>query len=156
MFLGQLFCIKNYFCGRIIPYCFYKGQKSMGKYNKVLLKETGYISFVALGLSAIFQAIFLVLGKWDYTVFLGNLLSAGAMILNFFFMGISIEKALRLGEKDTKKIMWASQSIRNILLFAVIAIGAALPIFNTVAVIVPLFFPRIALFLRPYFDISPK
>ncbi len=123
----------------------------MGKYNKILLKETGYISFVTLGLSFILQAIFLVLGKWDYTVLLGNLLSAGVMILNFFFMGISIEKALKLGEKDTKKIMLASQSIRNILLFAVIALGAALSLFNTVTVIIPVFFPRLALFLKPYF-----
>ena len=123
----------------------------MGEYNKTLLEETRYIAFVSLGLSAILQTIFLMIGKWDYTVILGNILSVGAMTMNFFFMGISIEKALKLDEKDTKKIMLLSQSIRNILLFLVIAIGAALPTFNTVAVIVPVFFPRIALFLRPLF-----
>ena len=123
----------------------------MKKYNRILLKETGYIAYISVGLSVILEAVFIVLGKWDYTVFLGNVLSTSAMILNFFFMGLSIEKALKGGGKNTKKIMFFSQSIRNILLFLVIALGAFLPTFNTVAVVIPVFFPRFALFLRPCF-----
>ena len=34
------------------------------------------------------QAAFLVSGFWDYTVLLGNLLSAAAAVLNFFLLGI--------------------------------------------------------------------
>ena len=97
------------------------------------------------------ESIFLVLEKWDIGVLLGNVLSLAAMILNFFFMGVSIEKSLSVSEKVAKKVIFLSQTIRRLLLFVIIAFGAASPLFNTVSVIVPVFFPRLAILLRPYF-----
>ena len=65
-------------------------------------------------------------------------------------MGLTVQKAVEKDESDAKKLMKSSSSIRTAVLFVVLAIGVALPWFNTVAVIVPVFFPRIAIMLRPF------
>ena len=48
-------------------------------------------------------------------------------------------------------MMKLSQSGRMLLLFAAAAVGVLLPCFNTWTSIIPLFFPRIAIALRPLF-----
>ena len=121
----------------------------MVKANSVVKKETQYIAYFTLILSVLMQAIFLLLGRWSYTVILGNLLSFAVSVLNFYFMGISVQKAVDKEQSDAAKIMRASQSIRNIAVFAIVAIGVVLPWFNTVAVILPVFFPRVAVAFRP-------
>lgn len=55
----------------------------MKKVDKTVLRETGYIALFVILLSVLMQAVFLIIGKWDYTVLLGNLLSAAA-VGNFF------------------------------------------------------------------------
>lgn len=124
----------------------------MKKIDQVVLKETLYVSAWVLIFSALTQAVFLLIGKWDYTVLLGNLLSASAAILNFFLMGISVQKAVTKEEKEAKNVLKISQLYRNILLLAVTVVGVVLKCFNTWSVIIPLFFPRIAIMLRPLFD----
>ena len=42
--------------------------------------------------------------------------------------------------------------LRLLLLFVVVAVGAAAPCFHTLAVIIPLFFPRVAIAVRPLMD----
>ncbi len=121
----------------------------MVKANSVVEKETRYIAYFTLILSVLMQAIFLLLGRWDYTVILGNLLSLAIAVLNFYFMGISVQKAVDMEQSDAAKLMRASQSMRNIAVFAAVAIGVVLPWFNTLAVILPVFFPRIAVAFRP-------
>ena len=49
-------------------------------------------------------------------------------------------------------MMRASQSIRMVILFAVAALGAMLDVFNTAAVLIPLFFPRIAIAFQPLLE----
>lgn len=117
--------------------------------DATVVKETKYMAFVVLVLSALMQAVFLILKKWDYTVLLGNLLSLTVSVANFYFMGRSVQKALKMDEADARKVMRASQSRRNLAIFAVAAVGVGISYFNNVAVIVPLFFPRIAVMLRP-------
>lgn len=126
----------------------------MIKANKTVKKETKYIAAFCIALSVIMQMGFLLLKKWDYTVLLGNMLSLVLAVLNFYFMGISVQKAVENDAEDAKKIMRTSQSVRNIFVFVVIAVGVVLPYFNTLAVILPVFFPRIAVSCRPFFDLS--
>ena len=124
----------------------------MIKVNDVVKKETKYIAYFVLLFSVIMQSAFLVLQKWDYTVLLGNLLSGVAVVLNFLFMGITVQKAVEKDEKDARNAMKASQSLRTVFLFVVAVIGAAVPVFNIWATLIPLIFPRIAVSLRPLFD----
>ena len=121
----------------------------MMKVDKTILEETKYITFVVVILSVLLNAVFLIFRKWDYTVILGTLLSATVAVINFLLMGITIQKALQTDSADAKKMMKASQSMRNFGMLVIIGIAVLLPCFNTIAVIVPLFFPRIAIMLRP-------
>lgn len=121
----------------------------MVKADKTIIKETKYIAVCVLITSVLLQAVFLILKAWDYTVLLGNLLTAIAAVLNFFFMGITVQKALTKDEADAKKLMRSSQSIRSFGMFLVIVLGVVLPCFNTLAVILTVFFPRLAIFIRP-------
>ena len=122
----------------------------MKQIDPTVRKETKYILLWVLVLSALLQAVFLVLGQWDIKVLLGNALSGAAVVLNFFLMGITVQKALEKDEKEAKTAIKASQMYRMLLLIVVAALGAAF--LNLWAVIIPLFFPRVAISLRPLFD----
>ncbi|MBR3837003.1 MAG: hypothetical protein IKJ74_02545 [Clostridia bacterium] len=124
----------------------------MKKIDPVVLKETKYISIWVLILSALMQSVFLIIGKWDHTVLLGNLLSGSAAILNFLLMGIGIANALEKDAEDAKKAMKLSQSYRFLFLAAVVALGATLPFFNLWTVLIPLLFPRVAIAFRPFLE----
>ncbi len=121
----------------------------MKKIDSTVIKETYYIGVITFLLSVIMQSVFLVVSKWDYTVALGNLLGFVASVGNFFLMGLTVQSALGKEEKDAKSLMKLSQTGRLFLMFTVALIGYLIPIFNTVSVIVPFLFPRIAVALRP-------
>ena len=124
----------------------------MKKIDPVVVKETKYILSWVLILSALLQSIFLIIGEWDYTVLLGNLLSGVVAVLNFLLMGITIQNAVVKDESDAKNTIKASNLYRNMLLLIVMIIGVMLPYFNTWTIIIPLFFTRFAIIFRPLFD----
>lgn len=124
----------------------------MIKIDEVVKKETIYITAFVGVLSVLMQAVFLILSKWDYTVLLGNLLSGAASVLNFLFLGISVQKAVLKSEEDAKKTMQASRAYRMLFMVVVVLIGVNAPCFSLWAVLIPLFFPRIAISFRPLFD----
>ena len=147
----------------------------MKKIDSVVLRETGYIAIWTVILGVLMEAVFLVLGYFDYTVLLGGLLGVFTAVLNFFLMGLSVQKAverdrqvgitvnedadadLEDGEKpaavhkEAAQVMKLSQSLRMLMMIAFAAIGALAPCFNLIAVLIPFFFPRIAVMLRPIF-----
>ena len=95
------------------------------------------------------QAVFLIARFWDLTVLWGNLLSGGVGVLNFFLMGLTVQSALGKEEKKARQLMRLSQTLRLLMMFAVIALGAYLPCFHIAALLIPLIFPRLAVFARP-------
>ena len=123
----------------------------MDKIDKTVLKETRFIAIGVIIMSILMQSIFLILMRWNYKVLLGNILSGTVAVLNFFLMGITVQKAVQKDEKQAANTMRLSQTARNVMLFAVAAIGVLTPIFNTITVLLPLFFPRITIMLRPLF-----
>ena len=124
----------------------------MKKIDQTIWKETVYIAAWMLILSALTEAVFLIIGKWDYTVLLGNLLSGGVSVLNFLLMGMAVQSALGKEEKEAKQTVRASMTLRTLMLFAAVALGVLLPVFSTWTVIIPLFFPRLAIVFRPLFE----
>ena len=129
----------------------------MQKINKVVAKETKYMTIWMLIFSAVLQSVFLVIGKWNYTVLLGNLLSGAAMVLNFLLMGLTVQKAVDKDPKEAKQAMKASGMARTFFLFVVVAIGILLKsVFSIWTVIIPLFFPRLIVAIRPLWDRSLK
>ncbi len=116
--------------------------------DKVVLKETRFIAiFVLLG-SLLMQAVYLVIGQWDYTVLLGNLLGAAVAVGNFFLMGLTVQKCLTMSPDDAKKRMKLSQQGRLLMMLVICMIGAAVPCCNTIAVLIPLLFPRVGVTVR--------
>lgn len=122
------------------------------KLDKTIYKETAYIAIWTLIFSVLMNAVFLVVKKWDLTVLWGNLLSFAGGVLNFFLLGVTVQKALNFEEKKAKNAMKLSQSLRLLMTFVIAVVGVVLNCFNTIAVLVPLIFPRIAIAMRPMFD----
>ncbi len=123
----------------------------MKKLDPVVIKETLYIGIVSLIFSLIMQSVFLIIGKWDYTVLLGNILGYVAIIINFLVMGIGVQNAVNKDEKDAKTLMKFSQTFRMFFMLIIAIIGRVVPVFNLIAVVIPFLFPRIAVALRPVF-----
>ncbi len=124
----------------------------MVKTENIIIKETLYVFVCMLILSLVMQAVFIFVNSWDYTVITGNLLGILIMTTNFYLMGIGVKKAVAADEKEAKKILKISQSLRLLLILVVLVIGVALPYFSTLATIIPVIFPRIAVALRPVWD----
>ena len=115
-------------------------------------KETAYIAGWSLLLSVVMELVFWAVGAMDYTVPLGNLLGVAASLLNFFLMGLTIQSAVGLEEKAASAKLKLSQMLRMLMVLVLAVLGLALPCFHTIAVLVPFFFPRIAISFRPLFD----
>ena len=78
----------------------------------------------------------------DYTVFLGGIGGGAVAVLNFFLMGLAVQKAASASDEGTARMkLKASYSQRFLmqLLWVILAIVA--PCFHFVAGIAPLLFP---------------
>ena len=74
----------------------------MFKADRTVLRETRYILCAVVLLSALMQAVFLCIGQWTLPVLFGNLLGGAAAVLNFFFMGLTLQANLEKDEKDAR------------------------------------------------------
>ena len=129
----------------------------MKKLDPTVKKETLYILSCSLIFSALMQSVFLVCGFLSLKVLFGNLLGVATAVLNFFLLGLTVQSAIELEEKEIKSRMKASQSLRNLMVFAVALIAYLLSdVFHLLAVVIPLFFPRLAIAIRPLVDRNRK
>lgn len=119
-------------------------------------REISFITAWIVIFSAVMQGVFLILHffgivKWDYTAVLGNLLGAVFSVLNFVFLGFTVESAVNKEEKQAQTSIRISRMLRNLMIGAVIIAGIYIPIFNVWAVALPFFFPKIGIILRSKF-----
>ena len=123
----------------------------MSKIDSTVKKMTAYVALVTLVFSALMQAVFLVIGKWDITVIYGNLLGYVTALGNFFLMGLTVQSAVNKDEKGAKKLVRLSQALRYLLQIAVVAIGYLLcrETAFLIALVIPYLFPSIAVRLFP-------
>lgn len=121
------------------------------KIDSTVKRETRYIALMAIALSLLMELVFIVIGQWSYKVLLGNIIGAGVAVLNFFLMGLTVQNAVLLEEKEARDKMKLSMTLRSFLLMLTAVLGVVVPVFNAPATIIPLFFVRIAVALRPLF-----
>ncbi len=122
------------------------------KIDQTVARETRYIAVcVAVG-SVLMQVVFALLGRWDYTVLLGNLLGAATAVGNFLLMGLTIQKAVTEDETQAAKRIRISQSYRLLLQGVVLIAAALLPWVSLWAAAVPLLFPRLGVMVRPWWN----
>ncbi len=117
------------------------------KIQEATKRETLHIAEGTLVFSVIMNLVFLVLGKWDLTVLWGTLLGGGFAVLNFFLLGLAVQKAASASdEKKGKAFLQSSYSMRMLATVIVGIIGVQVPCFSWAAVVIPLLFPRLTIF----------
>lgn len=124
----------------------------MDETKKTVIREGGFIALVVALLSVIMELIFLLVGEWDYTVLLGNLVGAAVAIANFFLMEITICKSVGTDPAYVKKKFTRSYMLRLVLMAACAILVVLLPCFNSIAGLIPLLFPSVGAFIRPIFN----
>ena len=121
----------------------------MKKFDPAVRAQILYVAAVTLILSVLLQAVFLIIGYWDVTVLLGNLYGAAVAVFNFFLLALTVTRAVEKEEKEAGQMLRASQAGRLFLQFVLALVGALVPLFHTVAVLIPFLFPRVAVSLYP-------
>ena len=115
------------------------------KIQKQVLLQTRNIALGELILCAAMCLVFLLLRRFDYTVALGALYGGAWAVLNFFLMGLTVQRAAASDER-AKGIVQRSYALRSFFTLVVAAVGILLPCFHVLAAVLPLFFPQITIF----------
>ena len=71
------------------------------KIQEATKRETLHIAAGTLAFSAVMNGVFALLGRWDLTVLWGTLLGGGFAVLNFFLLGLTVQKMA--GDPNEKK-----------------------------------------------------
>ena len=78
----------------------------------------------------------------DYTVFLGGIGGGAVAVLNFFLMGLAVQKAASASDEGTARMkLKASYSQRFLMQILWVILAIVAPCFHSVAGIAPLLFP---------------
>lgn len=127
-------------------------------------KNNNYIDTVYLAVgegvvAALICAVYLIIGRFDYTVLTGALLGGGVTVLNFLLLSYSVNKAVNryIGERgsremsdeeaekfaadhkmDIQNAMTKSYILRNALMLGSILLAILTKQFDLVAILVPL------------------
>ena len=112
-------------------------------------KETKRVGIFTFSGVIVMWIVFLILHAcmpekipFDYTVILGGLLVGFMAILNFFLMGVTVQKVSAETNEDNARLrMKASYSRRTLLQMAWVIVAIAAPCFQFAAGILPLLFP---------------
>ena len=121
------------------------------KIDKTVIKETGYITVGQVCLCAVLLTVYFFISKLSWLVLIGAVSGCILGILNFFFMGFTIQKVLNAREDDRVMMIRASQITRLMLIALIIVILLAVAKLDPIATLVPLLFPRITVMIRSLF-----
>ena len=78
----------------------------------------------------------------DYTIFLGGIGGGAVAVLNFFLMGLAVQKAAAASDEGTARMkLKASYSQRFMMMILWVIVAIVAPCFHFVAGIAPLLFP---------------
>ena len=109
------------------------------KGKSIAARETLKLGCGMLIGDALMCAVFALLGAFDYTVVLGALLGTAGSLLNFYLLGVTMQKTMNR-ESGQKKAVQLSYTLRMLMMIAVCIVGYLLPWFQTFAVIIPYLF----------------
>ena len=87
-------------------------------------RETVHIALGVLAFSAVMHLVYLAIGRWEPGVLWGNLLGGGFAILNFFMLGLTVQKVANMtDEKRAKMNLQSSYTLRMLLTLAVVVVA---------------------------------
>ena len=114
------------------------------KIDGTVKKETAYVAVAEAILIAIMLAVYLIISKFTLNVLFAALTSGAVAVLNFFVMGLTVQKAVTVDDdSDRRKLIRASQLVRLLVMGVVVIVCAVFPKFDIFALFIPLFFPRL-------------
>lgn len=114
------------------------------KIDGTVKKETAYIAIAEAILIAVMLAVYLIISKFTLNVLFAALTSGAVAVLNFFVMGLTVQKAVTVDDdSDRRKLIRASQLVRLLVMGVVVIVCAVFPKFDIFALFIPLFFPRL-------------
>ena len=121
------------------------------KLNETVKKETAFVLGFTVVLCAILQSLYLILGFFSVKALIGTCISWALSGVNFLLTALTVQKAIEGSEESAQKRIKASQSLRSVMILAVLVVsilllGQELPII--LALVIPLLFPRIAATVR--------
>lgn len=114
------------------------------KIDGTVKKETAYVAIAEAILIAVMLAVYLIISKFTLNVLFAALTSGAVAVLNFFVMGLTVQKAVTVDDdSDRRKLIRASQLVRLLVMGVVVIVCAVFPKFDIFALFIPLFFPRL-------------
>lgn len=114
------------------------------KIDGTVKKETAYVAIAEAILIAVMLAVYLIISKFTLNVLFAALTSGAVAVLNFFVMGLTVQKAVSVDDdSDRRKLIRASQLVRLLVMGVVVIVCAVFPKFDIFALFIPLFFPRL-------------
>lgn len=114
------------------------------KIDGTVKKETAYVAIAEAILIAVMLAVYLIISKFTLNVLFAALTSGAVAVLNFFVMGLTVQKAVTVDDdSDRRKLIRASQLVRLLVMGVVVIVCAVFPKFDILALFIPLFFPRL-------------
>ncbi len=122
----------------------------MQKPEKAVIQNTLYIAIWQVILAGLMQAVYLIIEKWSVPVLLGGLFGSVIAVINFFAMAMTVQKVVSLEPKDATAKIKLSQLLRFLAIIVLAVVGCLL--FDPVATVIPLLFPRFAIMLFPLFN----
>jgi len=94
--------------------------------------------------------VFAMVGHFAWSVAYGAVLGAVVAIINFYSLCISVQKAAEADAEKAQLIMKASYGRRMLLTFVALILGFAVDVFHPIAVVIPLFLPRIIIYIMQW------
>ena len=127
------------------------------KLQKDVVREIKHIAIGVSILCVLLNVIFLLCGKWDFTVLWGSLFGSAWSILNFVLLGYTVQKAAATKDEGrSKNIVQLSYSLRLLVTGGVLLLGFVLPCFHWLAVLPTALFQRITIFLMQLTGMTKK
>lgn len=122
--------------------------------RKIVFQETAIIATGEVICSAIMVGIFAILGFFQMNVLWGAVAGCLVMIVNYFFMAITVSLAADRAEqgdsKQAQNMIRLSSLVRLLLMAFALFIGIKLGA-NVIALVLPLAFQRPILMLAEFF-----
>lgn len=98
------------------------------KIDGTVKKETAYVAIAEAVLIAVMLAVYLIISKFTLNVLFAALTSGAVAVLNFFVMGLTVQKAVTVDDdSDRRKLIRASQLVRLLVMGVVVIVCAVVP-----------------------------
>lgn len=122
--------------------------------RKIVFKETAIVAVGELICSGLMVGVFALLGYFKMNVLWGALAGSCVMIVNYFFMAVTVSLAADRAEQGDpqagQRMVQLSSTVRLVLMGLALFLGIKLGA-NVIALVLPLAFQRPILMLAEFF-----